>query len=239
MVSRRRLISVLYTIPVCILVTGVLIGLSLAALPLDPHGRATTWIFHFWARSILRICRVRVEYRGLEKIDPGGRYICIANHTSLIDIPVLMAHFPLPLCFVGKEELFRIPVFGTYLRRMHHIPVTRADSRAAAKTMAEAVRAIATGTRSVLLFPEGTRSAEGLGEFKEGAAMLAIRSGVPVLPLAIQGTRQIWPARSAVITPGLARVSVGDVVPTAGMRASARGTLTGQLRQEIAVLLDA
>jgi 1-acyl-sn-glycerol-3-phosphate acyltransferase len=235
----RWCISVFYTIPVCIAVTGFLIGVSLCALPFDPRGIAVAWVHRLWAHWILAICRVKVRCRGLEKIDPTGRYICVANHASLIDIPVLVAYFPLRLCFLAKEELFRIPVFGTYLRRTRHIPVARDDRRAAAKSMANAARAIAAGTRSVLLFPEGTRSPSGLGIFKEGAALLAIRSGVPILPLAISGTPGIWPARSVVITPGTAEVRVGEEVPTAGIRAGARGELTLRLRREIEELLEA
>jgi 1-acyl-sn-glycerol-3-phosphate acyltransferase len=239
MAHLRWWISVFYTIPVCLLVTGFLIAVSLCALPFDSRGKATESLYRFWARAILAICRVKVRYYGIDRIDPARRYICIANHSSLIDIPLLVADFPLRLCFLAKEELFHIPLFGTYLRRMHHIPVSRADSRAAARSMASAARKIAGGSHSVLLFPEGTRSATGLGEFKEGAALLAIRSGVPILPLAICGTRQIWPARSIVITPGTAEVHVGEEVATVGMPPSARGELTGRLRQEIEVLLEA
>src|SRR5262249_20960057 len=179
-------------------------------LPFDRSGAISAWFFRFWARSILTICGVRVRCHGLEKIEPARRYICVSNHTSLIDIPILVANIPLQLCFVAKEELWKIPIFGAYLRKMRHIPVVRDNSRAASKSMAEAARAIAAGTRSVLLFPEGTRSSAGLGEFKEGAALLAIRSGVPMLPIAITGTSRIWPARGVVISPGMADVWVGE-----------------------------
>jgi len=229
---------VAYTIPVCIATTGILIGWALAALPFDRSGEFNAWLFRFWARSILTITRVRVRLRGVEHIDLSRRYICVANHSSLIDIPVLVASLPLRLCFVAKEELFRIPVFGAYLRRMRHIPVARSNSRAAAKSMADAARAIAAGMRSVLLFPEGTRQVEGLGEFKEGAALLAIRSGVPLLPLAIDGTKRIWPARSVVISPGVADVFVGEPAVTEGLPSSARADLTGKLRHEIERMLQ-
>ncbi len=234
----RRAISVAYTIPVAITTTVFLICCGLAALPFDRNGDFNAWLFRFWARAILAITRVRVRLRGGEHIDPSRRYICVANHSSLIDIPVLVASLPLRLCFVAKEELFHIPIFGAYLRRMRHIPVTRSDSRAAARSMADAARAIASGTRSVLLFPEGTRQVQGLGEFKEGAALLAIRSGVPLLPLAIDGTKSIWPARSVVISPGIADVSVGEPAPTEGLPSSARAGLTEKLRHEIERMLQ-
>ena len=89
----------------------------------------------------------------------------------------------------------------------------------------------------MLLFPEGTRQTVGLGEFKEGAAMLAIRSGVPALPLAIDGTKRIWPARSVVISPGTAEVYVGEPAATSGLASSARADLTGKLRGEIERML--
>jgi 1-acyl-sn-glycerol-3-phosphate acyltransferase len=233
----RRTISVLYTIPVCIVVTGILIGLSLAQLPFDRSGAGTAAIFRFWARSILAVCRVRVRYHGLERVNPERRYICVCNHASLIDIPALMAYFPLRLCYIAKEELFHIPVMGAYLRRMRHIPVVRGDSRAAARSMQEAARSIAAGDRSVLVFPEGTRSRNGLGEFKEGAALLAIRSGVPLLPVAIAGGREIWPSKSVVIRPGTVDIHIGCETPAAGLPSQARGPLTADVRAQIAEML--
>src|SRR5262249_15583145 len=151
----RRLISLFFTIPVALFTTGLLICISLSLLPFDRSGAISTWLFRFWARCILGICGVRVRSHDLEKIDPAGHYICVSNHTSLIDIPILVANIPLQLCFVAKQELWKIPIFGAYLRKMRHIPVARENSRAAVKSMAEAARAIATGRRSVLLFPEG------------------------------------------------------------------------------------
>lgn len=237
-VTFRRAVSVLYTIPVCIATTGILICISLCLLPFDRSGAISAWMFRFWARSILAISRVRVNLHGAGKIEPSRRYICAANHSSLIDIPVLVATLPVNLCFVAKQELFRIPIFGAYLRTMRHIPVSRENSRAAAKSMADAARTIAMGTRSVLLFPEGTRQLEGLGEFKEGAALLAIRAGVPLLPIAIDGTQKIWPARAAIIFPGTAEVRIGDAVETEGLASAARAEVTAKLRGEIEVLLS-
>jgi 1-acyl-sn-glycerol-3-phosphate acyltransferase len=235
----RRWVSLLYTIPVCMGATGFLIGISLCLLPFDPQGNISAWMFRFWARTILAICRVKVRFHGAEKIAAGAHYVCVANHTSLIDIPILVAAMPLQLCFVAKEELFAIPVFGAYLRRMRHIPVARANTRAAVKSMADAARAIAAGTRSVMIFPEGTRSPDGqLQEFKDGAALLAIRSGVPLLPLAIHGTGRIWPARSKVITPGVADIYAGDAVVTEGLGTAARAELTAALRAGTEALLS-
>ena len=225
-----------YTIPVCIATTGILIGWALAALPFDRSGEFNAWLFRFWARSILTITRVRVRLRGVEHIDLSRRYICVANHSSLIDIPVLVASLPLRLCFVAKEELFRIPVFGAYLRRMRHIPVARSNSRAAAKSMADAARAIAAGMRSVLLFPEGGRTAvgEGLREFREGAAYIAIKAGVPVVPVAIVGLRDLLPMGSFHLRAGEAVLHIGDPIPTKGMLPRDRAELTQRLYEELA-----
>jgi 1-acyl-sn-glycerol-3-phosphate acyltransferase len=96
---------------------------------------------------------------------------------------------------------------------------------------------VANGERSVLVFAEGTRTSHGLGEFKEGAALLAIKSGVPLLPLAIKGGRTIWPSKSVVITPGTAEISIGCEIPVKGLAPSARTRLTADIRAQIAELL--
>jgi 1-acyl-sn-glycerol-3-phosphate acyltransferase len=136
---------------------------------------------------------------------------------------------------MAKRELFAVPLLGGHLKRAGHIPVPREDPRAALKAMSDAARAIRERGISVLVFPEGGRSAAGAGlqEFKEGAAYIAIKAGVPVVPLSIEGTGPVLPRGSAKVKPGNVLLKAGEPVPTAGMGLQDRGRLTAEIRERI------
>ena len=126
---------------------------------------------------LLAVSFIRVRVEGVEKLDPRGAYVFVANHGSFMDIPALLASLPQQFRFFAKKSLFRIPFLGTHLERAGHIPVDRSNARASLKSMMEAARIIRERGVSVLNFPEGGRSAEGLREFKEGPAYIAIKAG--------------------------------------------------------------
>ena len=149
-----------------------------------------------WSRKILWLSGVRVTVHGAENIVPGIRYIYAANHTSLFDIPVILAFVPDNVRIMYKQELERIPVFGWGLRLSPFISINRERSRQAADTLDQAVASMQTGS-SVLVFPEGTRSKDGrLGEFKRGAFTMAVRSGRAIIPMSILGAHTIIPTGS-------------------------------------------
>jgi 1-acyl-sn-glycerol-3-phosphate acyltransferase len=209
---------------------------ALIILPMDRGCRIQNSFFRWWARRVLTVCGVRVEVFGAEALRSQESYVFVANHASLIDVPILVAHTPVAFCFLVKRELFRVPVLGAYLRRHGHIPVDRADPRSALRSMKEAIRVIRQRRRSLLFFPEGTRSVSGLGDFKEGAALLAIHSGLPVVPVGIIGTRLIMPSKSVEIRSGCVALHLGSPIPTAGLGGKDRGPLTRFLREEVARL---
>jgi 1-acyl-sn-glycerol-3-phosphate acyltransferase len=139
--------------------------------------------------------------------------------------------------FLAKKMLFHIPFLGYHLTRAGHIPVPRENPRAALKAMAEAARIIQERKISVLIFPEGGRSLTGLKEFKEGAAYIAIRAGVPVVPLALKGTLEVLPMHSLNVRPGKVSLTVGDPIPTSGLSMHDRAELTRELRERVAEML--
>ena len=155
-----------------------------------------------------------------------------------MDIPALLSRLPHQFRFFAKKGLYRIPFMGTHLRRAGHIPVDRSSARASLKSMTEGAHIIAERGVSVLLFPEGGRSPQGLRAFKEGAAYIAIKAGVPVVPIAIVGMRRLLPMNSIHIRSGTATVRVGDPIPTAGLKVSDRLDLTKRMYDEISRLLD-
>lgn len=195
-------------IPVIIIVTVVYsIAVSLHML-LWRNGDVFFAYARSWSKRILWLSGVRVVVHGSDNVAPGVRYIYAANHTSLFDIPVILAYVPDNVRIMYKQELEKIPVFGWGLRISPFIAINRERSREAASTLEDAVASMQSGS-SVLVFPEGTRSKDGsLGAFKRGAFTMAVRSGRPILPMSIQGAHRIIPAGSLRLRGGTVTVTL-------------------------------
>jgi 1-acyl-sn-glycerol-3-phosphate acyltransferase len=157
-----------------------------------------------------------------------------------MDTPVMLSNIPVQFRFLAKKGLFQIPLLGTHLARAGHIPVFRDDPRAAVRTMGQAAQTVRERGTSLLVFPEGGRSRDGeLGEFKEGAAYIAIKAGVPLVPVAIKGTREVLPFGSGHIRPGKVTMRIGAPLPTSQLKLHDRGRVTQELRNRIVALLEA
>jgi 1-acyl-sn-glycerol-3-phosphate acyltransferase len=224
------------------LIVFATIGFGLVSLAIslfESSGRKQIAVARAWARCLLWVSGVRVRIEGLEKIAPEGSYVFVANHLSYMDTPVVLANIPVQFRFLAKSGLFQIPLLGTHLARAGHIPVPRDDARAAVKTMTTAAQAIRDRGISLLVFPEGGRSHTGeLAAFKEGAAYIAIRAGVPLVPVALKGTREILPFGSAHVRPGSVIMRIGEPIPTSQAQLRDRMRVTAELRDRIASLLD-
>ena len=229
--------SLLFSTPLIVLSTILMGSLSLIDSFFDRTGNSQHRIARVWARMLLAASCMRVHIEGLEKLEPSGVYVFVANHGSFMDIPALLATLPYQFRFFAKRELFSIPFLGTHLHRAGHLSVDRSSPRASLKSMMEAARIIRQRRVSVLNFPEGGRSLVGLGKFKEGPAFIAIKAGVPVVPVAIVGARKLLPMGSIHLGSGKILVRVGDPIPTEGMDSAARMPLTVRLHAEISQLL--
>ncbi len=232
-----RLRAYLLIDPLIILATAVFGSLSLAASLFDNRGRSQHAIARLWARILLAVSGARVRMEGLEKLDKDTSYVLVANHSSYMDTPVVL-QIPLEIRFFAKHGLFRIPLLGGHLRRAGHLPVVRDNPRASLKSLTEGARLVRERGVSVVLFPEGGRSPHGLREFREGAAYLAIKAGVPVVPIGIAGTRQVLPMGSVHVRPHAVTVRIGDPISTAGMKLDARAELNQTLRRKVAELIE-
>ncbi len=214
-------------------------SISLLVSFFDSTGVIQIRVARLWARTLLAVSGTRVRVEGLEQIDPEASYVFISNHLSYMDTPVALAHIPAQFRFLAKRGLFQIPFLGQHLSRAGHIPVPRGDPRAAVKVMQTAAETIQRKKISLLIFPEGGRSHDGrLQSFKEGGAYIAIRAGVPVVPLVILGTRTVLPYGSGVVKSGEVTLRILPPIETSNLTSKDRGPLTDRLRTLIANQLE-
>lgn len=232
--TSSHLFSLLARIPLIGLSTIVMGTISLITALWDTDGRQQLAVARVWARTLLWAAGARVKVVGLEKLDPKGSYVVCPNHVSYMDTPVLLTHIRVNFRFLAKKELFSIPFLGGHLKRAGNISVPLDDPRAALKVLSAAGHAMKERGLSMLVFPEGGRSETGeLQEFRDGAAYLAIKGGVPVVPVAIVGIRDVLAMHSNHIRPGEVTLRIGDPIPTEGMRPSDRTALTQQIYDTI------
>ncbi len=230
----KRLRGLLLADPAIVLATILFGTVSLIVSFFDDTGAIQIRVARAWARTLLSVSGVHVHIEGLDQIDRQGSYVFISNHLSYMDTPVALAHIPVQFRFLAKRGLFQIPFLGQHLSRAGHIPVPREDPRAAVKVMQTAAEAIQKKKISLLIFPEGGRSHDGrLQSFKEGGAYIAIRAGVPVVPLVMIGTREILPFGSAIVKSGCVTLRILKPIETAQLTLKDRGVLTNQLHATI------
>ena len=187
----------------------------LLLLPFDRQRKAPHWLSSLWGRAVF-LChplwRIRVE--GANRLDPRQHYIFVANHQSLLDI-VALYHLNRQFKWVAKEELFGIPFLGWSMSLAGYVRLARGQNRSIRQAYDQAGQWVRSGM-SVLFFPEGTRSADGeVGAFKGGAFKLATRAQVPVVPIAVSGTRELLIKGSWRFSAGRREVRVTVFPPLA------------------------
>jgi 1-acyl-sn-glycerol-3-phosphate acyltransferase len=180
----------------------------------DPMKRRTGRTFRVLGVALTRLHRARLHLERRDLPDPGGPYVVVSNHQSLADIPVL-CHLPWEMKWLAKAELFRLPIVGWMMRLAADIPVDRGRRAKARETLRRAAHTLESGC-SIMVFPEGTRSRDGgVGPFSDGAFHLAVRAGVPVLPVAVDGSAGCLPRGSWLFgPPPVVRIRVFPPVET-------------------------
>ncbi len=191
-----------------------------------------------WGKVMIIACGVKVRVEGLEQLDRHKPYILAANHQSQFDIFAMAGYFDFNFRWLAKKELFEIPLFGQALKQSGAISVDRSRGREAVKSLNKAAQRIADGT-SVMIFPEGTRNAGGddLLPFKTGAMVLGIKSGVPIVPIAICGTDRILPAKKLMARSGEVVIRVGQPVDTSQYTMKQKQQLAEDIRSKVKKLL--
>jgi 1-acyl-sn-glycerol-3-phosphate acyltransferase len=190
-----------------------------------------------WAKMFCRIAGVRVKIEGADKLQPNTGYIYCANHLSQFDIFSFQGYFPLNFRWLAKEELFKTPFLGRAMSNAGAIAINRSQGREALKSLQKVAERIKAGT-SILIFPEGTRSADGkLHPFKAGAMLLAIKSGVPLVPIAFIGSYSVLPKGAFLTHPGTITIKIGDPITVAGCGTKDKQELAQIVHDKVAELL--
>ncbi|MCG8461616.1 MAG: 1-acyl-sn-glycerol-3-phosphate acyltransferase [Holophagales bacterium] len=212
------------------------ISLALALLLITGNTRIPLGMARWlWSPVMIAICFARVEVEGMEELDWSRPYFIAANHQSYLDIAVLFRHLPANLHFVVKSELSHVPFLAWYIRGMGMIFVDRSNPDAARRSVQRVATAAENG-KTILLFPEGTRSRDGsIGQLKSGMLAAAAGGPVPLLPVALEGPGRILPPGFG-IRPGKVRMRVGSPISTESYRLEHRRRLADHLREELVAL---
>jgi 1-acyl-sn-glycerol-3-phosphate acyltransferase len=203
--------TVFFLIPAISIYTIVLGAASIVSSLWDRRGHFAHRCARAWSWLILKTTGVQVRVEGLNRITPGTTYVFVSNHQSIYDIPVIFASLPYQLRIIAKASLARFPVLGWHLKRGGHLFVDR-DNPDRPGILAR-WRALVKDGLSLIIFAEGTRSMDGtVGRFKAGSFLLALEAGLPVVPLAVVGTRHVMQKGRLRTEPGNVQLIVHDPI---------------------------
>jgi 1-acyl-sn-glycerol-3-phosphate acyltransferase len=223
------------------------IGLFLATFTLAPlliivslftKGGPAYTIMHIWGRWVSKFMGLTFSLHGKEKILPGTSYIITPNHQSHTDILALITMLPVRFRWVIKKELLKIPLFGWALGRTGAISLDRSNREESVLKLREGTSTLQGGW-SVLIYPEGTRTSDGLiHDFKKGPFMMAVQSGIPILPVTCNGAFKVLPKKTISLRSGHITVTIGNPIPTAGLTEDDVPMLMERTRQEMLANFD-
>lgn len=195
-------------------------------------------VARIWARSIIMVSRIPVRVHGLSNIEPDTSYVYMANHSSNFDIPVLLGFLPVQFRWLAKAELFKIPGFGRAMQGAGYVKIDRFNQESAFESINEAAQKMKNGV-SVMIFPEGTRSIDGrIKSFKKGGFVMAIDSGVPIVPVIIRGTWSIMDKSSLRIKHGEVEMEIAKPIDTTGYSRETKEELMEAVRSVICQKFD-
>jgi 1-acyl-sn-glycerol-3-phosphate acyltransferase len=221
--------ALVVTVPIASAV--IIVALVHSASPLIDR------LIRLWARGLVRAAGIDLHGEGMERVDRSQRYILVSNHYSYYDIPCILAAVPQPIRFMAKISLFKIPIFGWAIGRAGFIPIDRQNRRTAVKSFDLAAQRIRKGN-TIVVFPEEGRSRErAMRPFQRGGFLLALKSELPILPIAIDGTYDVYRVGAKRVTPGRVTVKVGTPIPTAGRTVREKEALAEEARGQISAML--
>ena len=227
----RSLLFCIVQLPLAVLATAVLTSIASLAGLVRPG--AVQALSRVWSRLLLRLFRVDVLTQGQEHM-PWGPAVYAANHSSSLDILVVLAHLPADVRIIYKRSLSLVPLLGWSIAVGGHIPIDRSNPFRARRSLRNAAERIRAGT-SVLVFPEGTRSPDGsVRHFKRGSFSLALEAGVPVVPVSLVGVKLLVPRGLTSLRPGRITLRVHPAIPVSGRSKDEAEALAEKTRLAVA-----
>jgi 1-acyl-sn-glycerol-3-phosphate acyltransferase len=215
------------------LVTAFFGSVSLICALWDRSGRQQHLVARTWAVAMLRCALSPVRIVGVEKLQNYPVAVYASNHLSYMDTPALFAKLPFQFRILAKKGLWKVPFVGWYLNRSGQVPIDSGSSRSAIAGLLRGVSVLKSGM-PLLVFPEGARSPNGhMRKVHSGGAFMALRAGVPLVPLALIGTYELLPIHVYSLRPRPLMIIVGDPIPTEGLTTKDADALTERLYAEI------
>jgi 1-acyl-sn-glycerol-3-phosphate acyltransferase len=223
--------TVFFLIPAIGIFTIVLGTISLLSSFVDSGGDLGHRCARAWAWLVLRVTGVDVTVCGGDALERDRSYVFASNHQSIYDIPIVFTSIPFQLRIVAKDSLGHFPFLGWHLRRTGHLLVDRKNPGASVvKKMARLI----SGARSLIVFPEGTRSVDGVvARFKGGMFLVAIDAGLPVVPVSIAGSRHVMLKGRLMTCPGRVTVTIHEPIPTTGVGRQGARELAERVREVV------
>lgn len=231
----ERIVSFCYRAPLFFLATALFGSASLISSLWDKSGRLQHRIAQRWGRTVTRISGANVTVLNAQHLD-GRVAVYASNHLSYTDTPVLFGVLPFQFRIVARHGLFRLPFIGWHLKRSGQIPVNVSNPRASISSLGGALKTLKSGM-PIFIFPEGARSQTGHPEvFLNGPAFMAIRAGVPIVPMALIGTCELLPIHTAEFHPVPVTLAVGEPIEASEYSIRQINELTDRLREAISRL---
>jgi len=219
--------------------TGILGITAMILAFINPRMHLITLVMRVWGRVVLFLVGIRVDVEGAELLDPKGSYVLVSNHQSAIDPPLHLAYLPVSVRFLTKKELFKIPIFGQAMRAVGMVEIDRTAHGAALRSINRQVTRVMDMEASVIVYPEGTRTADGeLRPFKKGAFRIAVDNGLPVVALTLHKAFDVWPPTSHICIGGRVKMVIHEPIPTEGLGRADLDDLSDRTRSVIGATLD-
>lgn len=237
-VMQVHVIRAIWTLTAAVLLT-LMIGVPvLTVCLLLPWRWGFDRCFSVWSRGILAATGIRLTVTGRDRLTPGMNYFFVGNHQSMMDIPAMTLATRGRIRFMAKKSLFRIPWFGWIMHIFGFVPIDRSNARRASEAIDKMFDRLTRRGGSMLVFPEGSRTTDGaLGRFKRGSIRVCQRSGLAVVPFAIDGTFSVHRRGEFFIRPGPVRIVLGEPIESGEVSGMSPDALLERVRETVSRLL--
>lgn len=228
-----RWLTYLVLAPLIVTATAIFGSISVLCGVWDASGRQQHLVARTWARVLLRLALSPLTVEHPERLQGVAAAVFACNHLSYYDTPALFAKLPFQFRILAKASLWKLPFIGWYLRRSGQVPIDSSSARAGVASLGRGVKTLEEGM-PLVIFPEGGRTADGaLRPMAAGAAWIAIKAQVPLVPLTLIGTYELLPIHVYALRPRPLKLVIGEPIPTVGLTTRDAERLTEQLREVI------